>query len=826
MHQGGRLLAVLLALIMPAWAEALEVQILPEKRLAEGIVVGLTVPLEQDGASCELSALIVNGPALPKHLSLEMTDCKVEGRTLTTKAVIPYSLKHSEGLKTILRACSQAEPPRKVCEDYPIRLAEVGDPQTWPLILYSVETANGELVFKSRGLPPDFGRARDDVQVIKWQPTKHKPVSRPPSLSTNESGIELRLPLNCSSVDLSSTKLTQALFEVWDVKGNALTLSFEGALPLCSQPTVGLMKLLGFAAGGTGLALLGLLGGIKWGTRRRPESDDPPPGESTSSVEEMLRILREMLDRRLAELKEHIDRLLSQLKSARQAGGGVEEKDEDEVDESQSFGAKPEPTGQEKKLLQIVNDWWARGDGDRHELTSRLAQKGAKLYVSFDIDSTLQRMVGRTFSFRPSEGPAGWAWDPLSRGEALAVPADPFLFQAGNMIDVLRLLFDGIGGDSPKSFRFYRVQKACRLRSNPPGSDRYQLVEKGFLELADRSGNRIPGPVPTAEKAGVPISALSSRKSSLKPQESPVPIGPSLRDFEDRVRLVFKEEAAKLQPIQIPQPTDTPREALDSLGSRIDQVSADLKKLDDIQRQVAELVRKMESLKQVPKEGSVAAPAPPAKRVEPQAPPPPLPSRPTPPPPARTEPAEPVIQASLTVSSEPAPGDFLRRVNQTFSTVVTAASEPPGNSAPSDYLRRLVQLLKNLKRAQADPGWEVTVVHLQVVWISEKERMFSVHPVEICEDYREARCRCGELSEAYLLQIFLSIRYGDENLMAVVMTGSNLAERFAEGYSLLTGNADPGSRGSVLMKRPAVLQRAKSSQESWRVLVPMEVQPL
>lgn len=101
--------------------------------------------------------------------------------------------------------------------------------------------------------------------------------------------------------------------------------------------------------------------------------------------------------------------------------------------------------------------------------------------------------------------------------------------------------------------------------------------------------------------------------------------------------------------------------------------------------------------------------------------------------------------------------------------------------------------------------------------------MFSIHPVEISEDYREARCRCGELSDALLLQIFLSIRYGDENLMAIAMAASNLAERFSEGYSLLTGDEGPRNLSSVLMKKPAVLLRARGTSESWRVILRMEV---
>jgi len=809
MRRVERLLAVFVLLAGPVRAGTLEVEIQPQASSVERAVVNLVVDLAKDGVSCAQSSLTLEGPELSKPPTPKLEKCEVQGKRLTATASF---LRSPDQLVAVFQACVN----EKQCETYRRPLPEsAGALNSWPLILQKVETARGELVFQSRELPPEFGEA-SAVRLVEWEPAEQRPAGRPPVVSADATRLTFLIPMDCTSLELSKTALTQAGFEIRDSKGFPLRFAFEGALPLCGEPPSWFSRgRFWLPASGACVALLGLLGGMQLGKRYVSKPEAPPVSELPSWLKESVNDLSEKVGGGFQELKACIDRLERPPTPARPPGMPIEE--ETEEPEPQSFTMGQVAIGHERELLQAVNDWWGRGDSNKEALVSRISQNDAKLYVSFDTDATLQRMVGRMFSFRPSDGPAGWVWYPLSKGEALAVPADPFLFQAGNMIEVLRLLFDGIG-DGPKNFRFFRVHKACRLRVQTPGSDRYQLVEKGYLELADRSGSRIPGPPPPARKALSTGATPPSRKGGGGAPEPSVTPGPSLREIEDGLRWVLKDELGRFQPPQAPtQPVDHSREAIKTLQGRIDGLSLDLRKLDSLQQSLEGFALRIESLKQTPIALPMLPAVSPTKRADLKAPPASVPPVP------RVEAARLLDIPPAKVASEPSPGEFLKRVSQALPTLVTAASEPPGSPAPSDYLRRLFSLWKDLHQTRADQGWKLNLLHLQVARISERERIFSVHPVKVYEDFREAKCLCGDLPEAFLLQIFLAVR-NEGDLMGVAMASSNMAERFAEGYSLLTGDENPRDKGNLVMTRPAVLQNVRGSSESWRVVLPMEVE--
>lgn len=673
-----------------------------------------------------------------------------------------------------------------------------------------------------------------------WKPSGSGALeAQSAAFEVRDGSLVIQVPFQCPNVDWLEAGFSRVIFEARDQKRAPRAFAFEGVLPFCRPRRSLSLWIGGGAAGAFVLTLVGLLLwspsfrtrlGTFW-RRKSPESIPP----------EWLKDDLESLGKQLGNVVEAV----SNLRLATSDSTTASPKPEYLPEHGQGEDARPMPSrtsarseveGPEKALLQIVNDWWAEGPGDKEDLVRRVRESGFKLYVSFDTDGTLRRMVGRTYAFRVSNGPAGWLWHPISQNEALAVPADPFLFHAGNMIEYVRFFFDGIG-EVPQRFRFYRAYRACRLKASGTG-DRYHLVEKGYLELADRTGARVEGPNSPSRSSLPPREPERSTERS----EGALERASSSKEIEKLFRFALREELRDLRQLRDEAPRGTVLSSqFERALSRLDDLPEILQRLEGIQLSIGDLAGRGERIEGFPtdaavthqEEGVAAAdeealealpsvqPASPAFGHAEDAPVEPETPR------DRFAPASSWAEPASRIASEP-PEEFLRRLLRGLPALAdTAAPSGAGNPNPAEYLRRLAELGDRLLREQAGRGWRVDLVHL-VIRQADGERLFAAHVIEnVGPDYGTAKCpRCGDnLMGALLFQIFLAVRDGEGDLMAIAMVRSNLADRYPDGYALLTGKEYPRSdRGSVRMSRPAVLQRLQSGAgDLYKVVLTMDV---
>ena len=168
-------------------------------------------------------------------------------------------------------------------------------------------------------------------------------------------------------------------------------------------------------------------------------------------------------------------------------------------------------------LTELVSRWWAKGAARDRLDASILRNSFIKPYRSSNIQDSMRSSTNRTFIFQPAEGQAEWLGRP-QQGELFLVPGDPKLFQTGDSLKFLGVLFEGLGS-SLSNVRFRRVIKACRLRKEPGSADRRMRLGRARApRVRGRTGGRDlhqPEPELTRTQQAVPVAQPNLSRKEL-----------------------------------------------------------------------------------------------------------------------------------------------------------------------------------------------------------------------------------------------------------------------------------------------------------------------
>ena len=138
----------------------------------------------------------------------------------------------------------------------------------------------------------------------------------------------------------------------------------------------------------------------------------------------------------------------------------------------------------EAAILATVNHWWEEGHLDRYTLQDLLERIGlpAHFYALKDLASAAAQ-VETSFSFEESANTGGWLlFQPPGASEALTVPADPTFFATGQVMTLVKRMFEGFD-TLPTPMRFFRAYRACRLRAVSGQRGKFLLDRPGYLQL-------------------------------------------------------------------------------------------------------------------------------------------------------------------------------------------------------------------------------------------------------------------------------------------------------------------------------------------------------
>ncbi len=443
-------------------------------------------------------------------------------------------------------------------------------------------------------------------------------------------------------------------------------------------------------------------------------------------------------------------------------------------------------------MLNLVNSWWGQGGKDRKELSQRIQRSdlSLQLYRSVGLDTTLTIVTNRTFGFAPTtdSNPAEWLCYVWGDREILALPLDARLFEAGNAMVVVALLFEGLGNEPPAKLSFRRADRACRLTPVPGARGRYSLKEPGLLEVTDRSGqplkdlppsSPVPTPVatPDIEKILAPLRALPQRWESLVSQLQP------LATERNRVQ----ELAATINNVLIA--VEQMRQEVHDLASRpaVAPRPPESAQLDEVSH-IAAPVLKDES--EVPKRAGADYSRELTRQVEPE--------------------LSGTIPAGAT--------DFRDRLQPSLINLRIHRVDP----MPRNYLVRLKDQWDLLLRG----NWETDLVHFQAA-TGNRDMDGFLHLAE-AKIEGPARFRASGVlfEEAFTIQLALRVRDSRSDWIGLLVAPGVPIDKYKDSFSRLI-RSRPSDVPAVIsaVKSPAILQPEPTHGNGiWRVVLPLQVE--
>jgi hypothetical protein len=492
--------------------------------------------------------------------------------------------------------------------------------------------------------------------------------------------------------------------------------------------------------------------------------------------------------------------------------------------------SQPIGSGQEISITNLINLWWADG-ADRDRLSGLIQQDSSiKSYRPSNLQDSLRSSTNRTFQFQPSGGPIEWLGR-MQQGDLFLVPGDPRLFQTGDSLKFLGVLFDGLGS-SLSNVRFRRVVKACRLRKEPGSSDRYRIADRGALELEGRT----PAEAPTLPAQPVlPRQDLAETIQRAVEEVMPSGLPAQIQDLTRQVRLLT--ENGSRQVTQSPSPDTNLTAALNAVRQEVSALGQRMNAIEAMALAVASLDGSLERI-----EGELRnLSAQPPLLASPVASPAALPPKSGGKKKLRTEDRleemikgvrEGIPAVALPIDPQPlapptAPEELWAKLQRWWPQFLNNGI-PDGNitGEPSaDYLRSLETSRKSLAGSAGDRGWQIDVVHVKV-----PDNPSAGAPIlQIHEPYSiEGQCvvcTCvpnTPFSGPLLFQFALRVRGDNEHDIAVLpalglrLTGS------IEGYARLAGGELPENATSLAeVTRPAILSWA-GSEDFFTVALPIQ----
>lgn len=680
------------------------------------------------------------------------------------------------------------------------------------------------------------------------------------TFNQREDFYQSEVPYSCSSDEVNLPKL---LLVAHDSKGQYVLRSSSG-VTLCPglSPSVHI-KIVWWALGSLFLLAVCL---IIWRQRSRfpfrraekspsgaldappsplPEAGNPPltdfpkntfPNGWKTSLAEILYSQLEPLYGTIRDINNALRQMLNQqtqLLAATDKLPPVETSTEIWRPGKSSFPAQPISSEPETALTNLINRWLADG-ADRDRLSSLIQQDPSiKSYRPSNLQDSLRSSTNRTFQFQPSGGPIEWLGR-MQQGDLFLAPGDPRLFQTGDSLKFLGVLFDGLGS-SLSNVRFRRVVKACRLKREPGSSDRYRVVDRGILELEGRTTAETPTP---ATRLALPKQDLPEITRGAIGEAVPSGLQAQIQDLIRQVRALAESGSPQL--IQAPKPDANIAATLSAIRQEVSMLSQRMNAIESMVQVVESLGG---SLTRIEAELRNLSSQPPPL-VSPVAPPTDLP---------------PKGGSKRSLQSEDPLEEMLRGMKERTPATVApvplqALASPDQPSAPEQlwaklqrwwpralnsrirddyfdgepsaaYLWGLDELKKALTGAVRDRGWQVDVVHVKVPDNSPTgEPILQIHEPRSIED-RRVVCACvptSPFSGALLFQFALRI-HGDEGQDIAVLPAPGL--RLAgstEGYARLAGGELPGNATSLVeVIRPAILGWSGSG-DLFTVALPMQ----
>jgi hypothetical protein len=659
------------------------------------------------------------------------------------------------------------------------------------------------------------------------------------------------VPVDCTAGELVIEKLTLlARNDQSDVR----LFHHSGEVAVCPSPGFWdriKTAFIWILISGVCLALLGLVGYLIYGFVRKrlfdkgnshQDSDidssrdagKATPSTSQIDLENLKRLLSSTLLQELAPLETGITELKRGLAELRERipdpldSPGVHSRAEEREEHRDWASASEGVTG--SGLTDLVNRWWKEG-ADRTRAEFLLQSRSVKPYRSLDINESLRNLANRTFTFQATDGPIEWLGQ-QQQEELLIVPCDPRLFETGDSLKFLGLLFEGVSLErSFTKVRFRCVRKPCRLQRDSGFKDLYRLVQRGQIEMEGQ-----------AKAASTALGVRSMVLTHVPQASSPVPDGMAEtrlarivkdavieavpRDLTVRVEELFRQVGSRLE--------NEPRRAepgqldpnlivsLEAMRKGIAACDGELRAHASVIREVKGLIetlrgdflrigselRHSDSAVPVSQESFFSQPM---EVFEVDAAIDLLGERP----------ARPLLQESSfdTVappwrSVEPVhvlPEEVLDKLDKWWPVNLPAAeSSPDTDQLPesSTYLWRLEETQKVLARVSRQRGWEVSLVHLGVPDGSAQgdASLLITGPVAVSRDFRSASFRGSSFADALLFQFALSI-HGDAGRHIALLPAAGLrVDKHHHAYSrLIPGRLPESAMRLTKVIRPAVL---------------------
>lgn len=575
---------------------------------------------------------------------------------------------------------------------------------------------------------------------------------------------------------------------------------------------------------------------------------DSFPGTWKSGLEEILKLQLTSLQSTLQDVR---DLLIQVRKHQGQSPAGTgastsahdTSEDEGQAEPSSPYGSLQAQLG--STLTDLVSRWWAEG-ANRDRLDDLILRDSSiKSYRSSNVQNSMKSTTNRTFLFQPIEGLAEWLGH-TQQGELLLVPGDPKLFQTGDSLKFLGVLFEGLGS-SLSDVRFRRVLKACRLKKEPGFPDCYRLTQRGILELeggraaeaftASRAPVRAVQPTPDAQPLLVKAELAQLVQQAV---ERAVP-GGLPNQIQDLSRQVQALAQSGVRQGSKPQRPDTDLTAvlcavdkdLSALGQRINVIENMARVVESLRESLERIegellnVRVQQPLQTPPVPAIPSAALPNVEVMD-------LPAE------SRVDESwkelEDVNPESVAPSyplpvfgpdSSEAPEQLWARL-QTWWPRRLNGKIPDGYYAgdPSAaYLWSLSEVRRALSKASSDRGWQVEVVHVKVPDNSPAgERILQIHEPRSIEEQRVV-CSCAPTNPftgALLFQFALRVR-GDQGQDVAVLPAWGLRlTGSTEGYARLAGGKLPENATSLAeILRPAILSQSGLG-DLYTVVLPMQ----
>lgn len=600
------------------------------------------------------------------------------------------------------------------------------------------------------------------------------------------------------------------------------------------------------------IAYIGYLIRSLWRRRstRRPEPEKPAQpltlepskvetttGQSAPPTLDVLRgLLGDVLQSKLSPIQAGITELKGDFADFKRRFPGPDasnpRRSSWEESDGPAWTADLSPGGGGANLAELVNRWWREG-ADRTRAGFLLQSGSVKVYRSVDINESLRNLTNRTFTFQVTDGLMEWLGQQRQE-ELLIVPCDPRLFETGDALKFLGILFEGVSLErSLTKVRFRRVRKPCRLQRDPGSKDRYRLAQRGQIEMEGQ-----------AEAAS---TALDVHPMSLAqvPQVSPsAPEGMSESKLTRIVRdavveVVSRELIVRVEDLTVQVrslreigPQSAERARLEpNLTAAVEVMRKGIAACDGELRAHAAAIQEVKSLVEalrgdllrIGSELRHPDPAPPVSQgsffsktmevFEIDAAVDRLGERPAQPSPQESSFD---MMANSWHSSEmvQVPEQILAKMEKWWPNQLPAEeSNPDGEQLPepSAYLWRLEETQRVLAGAAQQRGWEVKLVHLRVPDNSPQgdASVQITEPVTISRDYRSASDPGDSFADALLFQFALSIQGDAGGHIALLPAAGLRVDKYLHVYSRLTLQRLPVSVTRLTqVVRPAVLSPA------------------